>query len=177
MLNRHAGAEILVHQRERAPEERQAHQGRLATLPGDGDVRRTLGLDDLLDVGLEQLVRHPEAVAGIERLLGQEEAILAVEVADGPRRLGQHVEGRRRVARAHRGRLRSRRWHPLQRVKSTHDGSSSISSLNARCESAPYHKRRRATLQRCARVARAAVPPQPTPRLEKPSLDAGLKDV
>jgi len=43
-----------------------AHQRRLATLPGDGDLRRAVGLDQLAQVRLEHLIAHAEALAGIQ---------------------------------------------------------------------------------------------------------------
>jgi hypothetical protein len=60
-------------------------------------------LDQLAQVRLEQDIRHPETAAGIEHLLGEEEAIGAVEVADSACRLCQEVE------RPRRGRKRARR--------------------------------------------------------------------
>ena len=77
---------------DRALEEVEAHQRRLAALPGDDDLRPRLRLEQLADVGLEQLVRHPEPAARVEHLLREEEAVLAVEVADGAGRLGEHME-------------------------------------------------------------------------------------
>ena len=38
-------------------------------------------LDQLSDVGLEQLVRHPETAARIQHLLGEKEAVGAIEIA------------------------------------------------------------------------------------------------
>ena len=72
------------------------HQRRLATLPRDlHDRDARVGLDQLTDVGLEQLIRHPEAAARIQHLLGEEEAVGAVEVANGAGRLREQVKGRR----------------------------------------------------------------------------------
>ena len=76
---------------------RQAHERRLAALPGDSHLGRAgVGLDELPQVGLEQLIGHPEPAARIQQLLGQEEAVSAVKVADRPGRLHQHMERHRR---------------------------------------------------------------------------------
>ena len=48
--------------------------------------------EQLADVGLEHRVVHAEPAAGVELLLRQEEAVLAVEVADRAGRLRHHVE-------------------------------------------------------------------------------------
>ena len=93
VLDGHSRTAVLLDVRVGSPEEVGAHERRLTALPGDGDVRHPLRLDELADVRLEQLVCHPEAAARIQHLLGQEEAIGAVEVARGARRLGQQVEG------------------------------------------------------------------------------------
>ncbi len=58
---------------------------------------RLVRLDELADVLLQHVVAHAELAAGIEDLLVQEEAVGAVQVADRACRLGQQVEGRRRV--------------------------------------------------------------------------------
>jgi hypothetical protein len=47
-----------------------------------------MGLDQLPDMGLEQLVTHFEAAARVELLLFEEEAVLAAQVADRSGRLG-----------------------------------------------------------------------------------------
>ena len=75
-----------------------------ATLPSDRDLVDLLRLDHLPDVSLQQIVGHPEPVARIQHLLRQEEAVLAVQVADRPGRLGHHVE-------VIRGLLRASFWH------------------------------------------------------------------
>ena len=49
-------------------------------------------LDQLPDVLLEQVVGHPEPAAGVEHLLREEEAVLAVQVADGACGLGEQME-------------------------------------------------------------------------------------
>ncbi len=79
---------------ERADEELEPHQCRLATLEGHHDLVGTrVGRQQLPDVGLVDVGVHPEPAAGVELVLGQEEAVLAVQVADGAGRLGHHVEG------------------------------------------------------------------------------------
>ena len=77
----------------RLPKELHTHQGRLAALPGEVDLVHLLRVDVLADVLLEQVVRHAEFAVGIEPFLGEEIAVLAVEVADGASRLGHQVEG------------------------------------------------------------------------------------
>ncbi len=91
-----AGLEVLRRQLDRPAEEVEAHQRGLAPLPGDhhlGNAR--VGLDQLADVRLEQVVGHAEARPGVEHLLREEEAVRAVEVADGAGGLGKQVERRR----------------------------------------------------------------------------------
>ena len=91
-----AGPEVTVRQLDRTTEEVDAHEGRLAALPGDRHLRNArMRLDQLADVRLEQLVGHTEARARIEHLLREEEAIRAIEVADRAGRLREQVECRR----------------------------------------------------------------------------------
>ena len=88
------GSRVLPLQLDGAPEEVQTHHGGLAALPGHGHLGRpVMGLDQLADVGLQQRLGHPEAAARIQPLLGEVEAVRAVEVADGAGRLGQEMEG------------------------------------------------------------------------------------
>ena len=82
----------LLDESDRAPEEIEAHEGWLAALPGDRDVWGGLCLHDLSHVRLEDLVAHATSAGGVERLLREEEAVLAVEVAEGAGRLGENVE-------------------------------------------------------------------------------------
>ena len=70
--------------RSRAPSASARRPARRSSPPA-----RAVRLDQLPDVGLEQLVGHPEPAARIEHLLREEEAVRAVEVADGARRLRQ----------------------------------------------------------------------------------------
>ena len=51
-----------------------------------------MGREQLPQVLLLELLGHPEATARIEHLLRQEETVVAVEVAGGPRGLGHHME-------------------------------------------------------------------------------------
>ncbi len=113
------GTPVLLDERHRVAEELDAHQRRLAALPGHGDLGRAVGLEQLAEVLLERGRGHAALLAGVESLLGQEEAVGAVDVAGGPARLGQQVEARgghvprqrgagsdrlsRRNRRAHRG--------------------------------------------------------------------------
>ena len=76
----------------RALEEVEAHQCRLAALPGDVHLGPRLGFEQLADVGLEQLVRHPKAASRVEHFFREEKAVSAVEIAHRARRLRQHVE-------------------------------------------------------------------------------------
>ena len=99
VVNCYARADILLHQFHGILEEFQPHQGRLAALPGDGHLGGILRLDDALDVGLQHIVFHAEGAAWVERLLGQEETVLAVQIADGTGRFGHHVEVIRGVLR------------------------------------------------------------------------------
>ena len=90
--------QIVVDKLDGAAEELDAHQGWLAALPGDLDDRHLrVGLDQLPDVGLEQLVGHAEAAPWVQHLLGQEEAVGTIEVAHRPGRLREQMERRRRV--------------------------------------------------------------------------------
>jgi hypothetical protein len=61
----------LGDQVDRAAEKLHPHQRWLAALPRDlHDRNPGVRLDQLPDVGLEQLVRHPEAAARVQHLLG-----------------------------------------------------------------------------------------------------------
>jgi hypothetical protein len=81
---------------ERTTEEPDTHERGLTALPGDRDLGVGVRLEQLPHVRVEDLVGHSEPVTGVERLLLQEEAVLAVEVADGTARFGQDVKVRRR---------------------------------------------------------------------------------
>jgi len=96
---------VLLHAGDRPLEELETHQRRLAALPRDHHLRPLLRLQQLPDVGVQHLVTHPESAAGVQLLLRQEEAVLAVQVADGACWLRQQVKrvGQTRGA-----------WHRLQ---------------------------------------------------------------
>ena len=99
-----AGPAVLLDQFDGAPEEVELHQRRLAALPGDGDLRRAVRLQQLADVGLERGLGHAVLVVRVQRFLGQEEAVGAIDVAGRPARLRQQVEARRAVRGQRRGR-------------------------------------------------------------------------
>ena len=98
MLQGCTGGLVLLSQLNRPPEEVQPHQGRLTALPGDGDLGDALRLEILPQILLQHLVGHAELAAGVELFLGQEEAVLAVQIADCACRLGQKVERRGQVS-------------------------------------------------------------------------------
>jgi len=77
-----ARLEVPIDDLDRPPEEIESHQRRFAALPGDvHDRDMRMGFDELTDVGLEQLVGHPEPAARVQHLLGEKEAVRAVQVA------------------------------------------------------------------------------------------------
>src|SRR5216683_281349 len=86
------GSAVLFNELDGAPEELELHQRRLAPLPSHGYLRSAVRLQQLADVGLECRIRHPALFVRIERLLGQEEAISAIDIASGPARLRQQVK-------------------------------------------------------------------------------------
>ena len=100
-------------------EERHAHQRRLASLPGDGDVPVGLGADVLAQVLGQQVLGHAEPVSRVEGLLREEEAVLAVQIADGTRGLGQDVERYAQGARRWRGRRAGMRGCDGHRYRNT----------------------------------------------------------
>ena len=59
-----------------------AHKCGFATLKGNGDLSGPMRLNELRQVGRDKIVRHPEAVAGIQLFLREKEAVGAIEVAD-----------------------------------------------------------------------------------------------
>lgn len=96
----------------RVLEELEFHQRRLAALPRHRYLGRTMRLQQLADVDLQCCRGHAVLFVRIERLLGQEVAIGAVDVAGGSARLGHHMEIRRGINRraieGHVGQLRMR---------------------------------------------------------------------
>ncbi len=97
------GTPVFLDRLERSTEEVELHQRRLASLPGDRHLGRIVRLEQLTDVGVERFFRHPTSAVGVERLLGQEEAVGAVDVAGRPRGLCQEMKARRalRAGRMH----------------------------------------------------------------------------
>ena len=75
-----------------APEEIEAHEGRLAALPCDVDFAGRVRLQKLPDIRIQQVLGHPEPVARVKHFLGQKEAILAVEIAGSAGGLGQKAK-------------------------------------------------------------------------------------
>ncbi len=74
-------------------EEGDSEEGGFAALPGEVNIGTGLGVDVLLDVGLEDVVGHgPVALVGVEGFFFEIEAVGAVEVADGADGLGEDVE-------------------------------------------------------------------------------------
>ncbi len=92
VLHHLVGPAVLLDQLDRLAKELDAHQGRFATLPGDGDVRCPVRLEQLADVRLQRGGRHAALVVRVQRFLGQEEAVGAVDVARRPARFGEQVE-------------------------------------------------------------------------------------
>src|SRR5215469_16166609 len=78
--------------RDHLPKEIQAHQGRLAALPRQAYNWSLVSLDELADVGLHDLGRHPEVAARVELFLVEVEAVFAIEIADGTGGFRQDVE-------------------------------------------------------------------------------------
>ena len=115
LLNRLPGLAVFFDEFDGALEEFELHQRRLAALPGDRHFGRAMRLEQLADVALERRLRHPVLVVGVERLLRQEEAIGAVDVAGRPARLGEQMKARRRSrgpALGERRRLNIHEWPP-----------------------------------------------------------------
>jgi hypothetical protein len=109
---------VRLDEGDRSPEEVEAEECGLPALPGDRDLRRGLGLDDLADEGLQEVLAHPEPVARVELFLREEEAVLTVEVADRARRLRQdmnHLGRRDRPRRRHQGAPTDRSRRRLRR--------------------------------------------------------------
>ena len=91
------GPAVLLDEFDGAPEEFELHQRRLAALPRHGHLGRAVRLQQLADIGLERGIGHPVLVVRIQRFLGQEEAIRAVDIAGGAARLRQQVKTGRRI--------------------------------------------------------------------------------
>src|SRR5690606_16717473 len=91
----HPRLAILLLVSDRLPEEVEAHQRRLAALPGEGHLGHALRLDILPGVLFQQRAGHAKVAVRIEALFGEEVAVFAVQVADRPARLDHDVEGGR----------------------------------------------------------------------------------
>ena len=91
---------VFLDEFDRAPEELDLHQRRLAALPRHRNRGRAMRLQQLADVGLERRLRHPMLFVRVQRFLRQKEAIRAIDIASRPARLRQQVEpwGRVRAA-------------------------------------------------------------------------------
>jgi len=105
VVDAHAGLFVLLLVTDGLAEEVEAHQGRLAALPGEGHFGHLLRLNVLPRVFLQQGRVHAEVAAGVEAFLGEEVTVLAVEVADGAAGLGHEMEGARHRSRLQHGYL------------------------------------------------------------------------
>jgi hypothetical protein len=61
---------VFVDEFHRSTKEVESHHGWLPTLPRHRHIRREMRLQKLADVGLKQIVCHPEAVSGVQHLFG-----------------------------------------------------------------------------------------------------------
>ena len=89
------GATVALAQLDKALKKVQATQGWLPALPQHRDLAVGARLQERLDVALQGLFRHGLSGSVVQQLLGQEKAILTVQVAGGPRRFGDDGEGDR----------------------------------------------------------------------------------
>ncbi len=86
---------VLIHIFDRKFKKVQPHQGRFTALPGHGHLGSLVRFQQLPDIGFQQFISHTESAAGIKHFLGKEEAVFAVEIADGPGWFDQYmVSGR-----------------------------------------------------------------------------------
>ena len=92
VLDRLPGPAVLLDQLDRMLKEFEFHQRRLAALPGHRDFGHAVRFEQLADVGLERGRRHPALVVRVERFLGQEEAVGAIDIAGRAAGLGQQME-------------------------------------------------------------------------------------
>ena len=86
---------VLLHELHGTFEEVQPHERGLAALPRHGDRGRRVRLQELANVVLQRPLRHAALGVGIERFLGQEETVRAVQVARTAAGLCQQMEARR----------------------------------------------------------------------------------
>ena len=88
------GPAIFLDEFNGTPEELNLHQRGFAALPCDSHRRRTMRFEELFDVELERLVRHPMLLIRIQGIFGKEEAIGAIDVAGRTARFCQQVKAR-----------------------------------------------------------------------------------
>src|SRR5664280_2286212 len=72
---------VFLNQLNRATKKIQSHERRFTALPGNGYRLRLLRLQELANVDIQQIVSHTEIAIGIKSLLGEKEAVLAIEIA------------------------------------------------------------------------------------------------
>lgn len=89
------GATVALTQLNEALKKRQATQGRLPALPQHRDLAVGARFEERLDVTFQGLLGHSLRRCVVEQLLGQEEAVLAIQVAGCSRRFGDDGEGDR----------------------------------------------------------------------------------
>ena len=89
------GATIALAQLDEALKKVQAAQGWLPALPQHRDLAVGARLQERLDVALQGLLGHGLSGSVVQQLLGQEKAILTVQIAGGPRRFCDDGEGDR----------------------------------------------------------------------------------
>ena len=87
------GATVALAQLNEALKKRQATQGRLPALPQHRDLAIGARLQERLDVTFQGLLGHGLRGGVVEQFLGQEKAILAIQVARCPRRFRDDGEG------------------------------------------------------------------------------------
>ena len=86
------GATVALTQLHEALEKTEASQGRLPALPQHRDLAVGTRLEKGLHVALQGLLRHGLRSRVVEKLFGQEETVLAIQVAGGSRRLRDNGE-------------------------------------------------------------------------------------
>lgn len=97
VLHNLAPPAVLLDEFDGPPEEFELRQRGLAILPSHGYIRSAVRLQQLPDVGIEGGLGHPLLVVRVQRLLRQEEAIFAINIASGADRLRQQVGARWRI--------------------------------------------------------------------------------
>ena len=89
------GPTVEFTQLHRPLKEGEPPKGRFAALPQHRDLAVGARFEERLDVTFQGLLGHSLRRRVVEQLLGQEEAVLAIQVAGCPRRFGHHGEGDR----------------------------------------------------------------------------------